>query len=220
MLSATDLTPDLSSGSPLEDDLHPEAELSSFEADLARLPSVASASLATEAAEKQADAERFTLVPSLAASATENLTNAAGFTGHEGYYELSINLNWTFDLTNFATIRSQDASAGIARASEERSRLAAGDAIHLEWRTVVANIERSRSARVASETAAHAADQARQRYEAGTAPLLDLLQAQRDAFGSEVTRIQADADLVNARVQLRLAAGQEPFKGRERWPVA
>jgi len=211
--SATGLTPDLSSVAPLQDDLHPEAELPSFEADLAELPSVASASLATEAAEKQADAERFSLVPSLNASATENLTNATGFTGHEGYYQLNVNLNWTFDLTNLASIRSRDASAGIARASEERARLAAGDAIHLEWRTVAANIERSRSARVASETAAHAADQARERYEAGTAPLLDLLEAQRDSFTAEVTRIQADADLVNARVQLRLAAGQDPFRG-------
>jgi outer membrane protein TolC len=42
----------------------------------------------------------------------------------------------------------------------------------------------------------------------GTITQLDLLQAQRDAFNAEVSRIQADADLVNARVQLRLSAGQ------------
>jgi len=41
----------------------------------------------------------------------------------------------------------------------------------------------------------------------GTITQLDLLQAQRDAFNSEVSRIQADADLINARVQLRLSAG-------------
>jgi len=42
---------------------------------------------------------------------------------------------------------------------------------------------------------------------AGTITQLDLLQAQRDAFNAEVSRIQADADLINARVQLRLSSG-------------
>jgi outer membrane protein TolC len=53
-----------------------------------------------------------------------------------------------------------------------------------------------------------ASEQARQRYQAGTATQLDLLQAQRDAFNADVARIQADADLVNARAQLRLSAGE------------
>jgi len=44
-------------------------------------------------------------------------------------------------------------------------------------------------------------------YRAGTATQLDLLQAQRDAFRAEVTRIQDDANLLNSRAQLRLAAG-------------
>ena len=57
------------------------------------------------------------------------------------------------------------------------------------------------------EAASHAATQARDRYRAGTITQLDLLQAQRDAFNAEVSRIQADADLVNARAQLRLASG-------------
>ena len=57
------------------------------------------------------------------------------------------------------------------------------------------------------EAAAHASLQARERYRAGTITQLDLLQAQRDAFNAEVSRIQADADLVNARAQLRLSSG-------------
>ena len=43
--------------------------------------------------------------------------------------------------------------------------------------------------------------------EAWSATQLDLLQAQRDAFQAEVTRIQTDANLINARAQLRLASG-------------
>ena len=45
-------------------------------------------------------------------------------------------------------------------------------------------------------------------YRAGTATQLDLLQAQRDAFRAEVTRIQNDANLLNARAQLRLSTGR------------
>jgi outer membrane protein TolC len=45
-------------------------------------------------------------------------------------------------------------------------------------------------------------------YQAGSATQLELLQAQRDAFQAEVTRIQDDANLLNARAQLRLSAGQ------------
>ena len=86
--------------------------------------------------------------------------------------------------------------------------LASRDSIHREWNTVVAGIARSRSARAGLTAARHAADQARERYRAGTITQLDLLQAQRDAFNAEVSRIQADADLVNARAQLRLSAGR------------
>ena len=57
------------------------------------------------------------------------------------------------------------------------------------------------------QVSSHAAAQARERYRAGTITQLDLLQAQRDAFNAEVSRIQSDADLVNARAQLRLSTG-------------
>jgi outer membrane protein TolC len=73
---------------------------------------------------------------------------------------------------------------------------------------VLANIAQSRSARAGRDASVHAAEQARVQYQAGTATQLDLLQAQRDAFRAEVTRIQNDANLLNARAQLRLAAGR------------
>lgn len=82
--------------------------------------------------------------------------------------------------------------------------------------SVRTNIARSRSARVQAQVSARAADLARNRYEAGEGTQLDLLQAQRDAFGADAGRIQADADLLNARAQLRVAAGEsllEPPQG-------
>ena len=94
-------------------------------------------------------------------------------------------------------------------------RLAARDAIHRQWETVAASIARSRSARAGRVAAAHAAQQAHDRYQVGTITQLDLLQAQRDAFAAEVARIQADADLVNARAQLRLAAGKSLLERNE-----
>jgi len=58
------------------------------------------------------------------------------------------------------------------------------------------------------QAAFQAAAQARTRYAVGNIAQLDLLQAQRDAFIADVNRIQADAELANARTQLRLASGR------------
>jgi outer membrane protein TolC len=205
--STSSVKPDVSTVAPLSDDLHPEPELSTFETGLAGLPAVAAASASTRAAEKQADAQRLTLAPLIAGTFTERGTNAAGFSGRNWSYQGALTATWSFDLSTVADIRVQDAAADAARARELRARLSAGDAIHREWNTVVAGIARSRSARAGREAAAHASAQARERYRAGTITQLDLLQAQRDAFNAEVSRIQADADLVNARVQLRLSSG-------------
>src|SRR6266850_6892123 len=206
--SVSSVTPDLSATVPLSDDLRPESNLATFEAGLARLPAVLTASANTRAAEKQADAQRLALAPTIAGNFTEFATNAPGFTGHDWTYQAALTLTWNLDLTSFADIRVQNAVVDAARAREMRAILSAGDAIHREWNTVLAGVARSRSARAGREAATHAAAQARERYRAGTITQLDLLQAQRDAFNAEVSRIQADADLVNARVQLRLSSGQ------------
>ena len=209
--SASAVKPDVSSVVPLSDDLHPEPELATFETGLAGLPAVAAASASTRAALQEADAQRLAFVPSIAGTFAERGTNAPGFTGHDWSYQAGLTLTWSLDLTKFADVRVQDAAASAARARELRATLSAGDAIHREWSTVAAGIARSRSARAGREAAAHAAVQARDRYRAGTITQLDLLQAQRDAFNAEVSRIQADADLVNARTQLRLSSGQSPL---------
>ena len=205
--SASGVEPDLSSVVRLSDDLHPEGNLDAFEGGLSRLPAVAAATASTNAAEKQADAQRLALAPSVAGSFTERGTNAPGFTGHEWSYQAAVTATWSFDLTNIADIRSQEAAVDAARARELRTVLSSRDSIHREWNTIVAGIARSRSARAGLEAARHAAAQARERYRAGTITQLDLLQAQRDAFNAEVSRIQSDADLVNARAQLRLSTG-------------
>jgi outer membrane protein TolC len=206
--SVTSITPDLSSAVELVDDLHPEPGLDTFEADLPRVPSVAAANAATRAAEKQADAQKLALLPSIKGSFTEFATNSPGFEPSNWYYQAALTASWAFDLTSVANIRSTNAAAAAARASEQRTRLNVGDGIHRYWNTVLANIAQSRSARAGRDASVHAAEQARVQYQAGTATQLDLLQSLRDAFRAEVTRIQDDANLLNARGQLRLSTGR------------
>ena len=144
---------------------------------------------------------------------TERATNAKGLSGREESWQGVVGLTWSFDLTTVAGIRSQEAAADAARAREQRARLAARDDVHRAWMTVGTAIARSRSARIQAEVSARASSLALERYQAGTATQLDLLQAQRDAFAADAARIQADADLVNARAQLRVAAGESLLEG-------
>src|SRR5882672_3895883 len=205
--SASNVRPDVSEAVPLIDDLHPEPGLSFFMNDVAALPSVAAATASSQAAAMEADARRLSLAPVIAGSFTGMGTSAPGFIGHDWSYQAALTATWSFDLTRIGDIKAQDAAVEATWARELRTTLAARDAIHREWNTVAAGIARSRSARVGRAAAVHAAEQARERYRAGTITQLDLLQAQRDAFNAEVSRIHADADLINARVQLRLSAG-------------
>ena len=169
----------------------------------------------TRADEQQVEAQRLAFVPTVAGSFTERGTSSPGFTGHELTWQAFLGLNWQLDFSNLSNIHSQDAFASAARARELRARLQARDAIHRQWETVSASIARDRSARAGREAAAHAAEQAKNRYQAGAVTQLELLQAQRDLFSADVARIQADADLINARAQLRLAAGNTLSKGKQ-----
>jgi outer membrane protein TolC len=204
--SASGVTPEEGSVA-LDDDLRAEPALATEESAVEQLPSVVAAVRTTRASEQLLDGQRLALLPVLAGSVAEHGTTAPGFTGHNWIWQAMLNLTWSLDLTNFGNIRVQEGASGAARAQELRARLAARDAIHRQWETVSASISRSRSARVGLEAASHAARSARDRYQAGAITQLELLQAQRDAFAAEVSRIQADADLVNARAQLRLAMG-------------
>lgn len=214
--TASELTPDVSAAPPLDDDLHEEPPLASFDGDLGHLPAVAAAAENADAAEQQASAQRFAFLPTVAGSFVERGTSAPGFIPHDWTWQAILGFNWALDFTLPANLHVQEAAAAAARAQELRARNAARDAIHRQWETVVAAIARGRSARAGRAAAAHAAEQARDRYQAGAITQLELLQAQRDLFAAEVSRIQADADLINARAQLRLAAGTTLLQSGER----
>ncbi|HEX4385282.1 MAG TPA: TolC family protein [Myxococcales bacterium] len=188
--------------------LDEEQPLNTFQANIENLPSLLAAKETTRSNEQLYDAQKLAFLPTLNATFSDHGTSVVGLTAtHAFQWQLIVALNWQLDFTTFANLHLQDATTQVARVREQRARLAAGDNIHREWATVQAGIVRSKSARAGQEAAAHAASQAHDRYEAGTITQLDLLQAQRDAFTADVTRIQADADLVNARAQLKLASG-------------
>jgi outer membrane protein TolC len=206
--STTSIVPDIASEVEVSDDLHAEPDLPLFEGELGNVPSVNAAAAATRAAQQQAAAQKFALLPTISFYFTEYGTNAPGFQPSSWFWQTGAGFTWSFDLTSVANIRSGDASAAAAQAQQTRTSLDAGDAIHRYWQTVRVGIAQSRSARAGRDAAVQAAEQARVQYRAGTATQLDLLQAQRDAFAAEVTRIQDDANLLNARGQLRLATGR------------
>jgi outer membrane protein TolC len=193
----------------LGDDLHTEPPLAEFLANAPLTPTVKSAALAREAAERTATAQALMLLPALIGSASERYTNATAFLGgHNEAYTLALSLVWAFDLGTPAGIRARNAEATAAAAREREAALVIGDAIFRAWSTIEADIARCRSARAQAAVSARAAEIARARYHSGVASQLDLIQADRDAFAAEAGRIQSDADLLNARLQLRLAAGQ------------
>jgi len=196
------------SGFP-EDDLHEEQPLAMWTGKTNALPSVQSAEARRVQAEESAHAAHSAWYPTVSASGQERFTNATAFVGgHTAIYLLQLSASWKLDTTIAPQIRAQNAAASAARANEDYARLLAEDAVFRDWQQIHADIESSRSARVQVAATQLAASLAEDRYKAGVATQLDVLQARQDAFSADVARIQSDADLAYARLALRLDAGQ------------
>lgn len=205
LASQTGVVADTGAGAALADDLHAEPSVDEFQATAPQTPAMRAATLERGAAERAATGQRLSLIPALTGAASERYTNAVGFLGgHHTAYAASLSLVWAFDFTTAPGIRARNAEAAAAQAREQQTRLAIGDAIFRTWSSIDAGIVRSRSARNQAAVSARAAEVARTRYRSGVGTQLELIQADRDAFAAEAGRIQADADLLNARAQLRL----------------
>jgi outer membrane protein TolC len=211
LFTASGLQPDVAGAAPLEDDLHAEPPLDQFKPVEGGTPAQQAAAANTRASQQQAQAAKLALVPTLSGSFTEHASNYAGFSGHDASFQAVAALNWQLDYTTFANMRLASANATASEQREIGVSLQTRDAIHNAWEAVQSALARSRSARVQAKVTSHAQDMARDRYLAGAATQLDVTTAERDAFSADVARIQADADLVNARLQLRLATGRSPF---------
>ena len=148
-------------------------------------------------------------LPTLGAFGLERFTNAVGF-GQSPYWALGVLLTWRLDFVALrdGSRRKSAASADVFAVREQRAYQTARDAIHDTWQQVRSYIARSRAARAQLVASRHAASLARDRYGNGTATQLDVVQADRDAFAADVSRIQADADLAYSRALLRIDAGR------------
>ena len=101
--------------------------------------------------------------------------------------------------------RSQEQIASLAA---ERARLVARDQIHSDWQRLNASLQKIQAAKAQVEAAERAAQVAKDRYAAGAATQIDVIQAERDLFGAEVAMIQARTDLGSARLSLRISSGR------------
>jgi outer membrane protein TolC len=208
LYSLSGLVAEPAAGFP-EDDLREEPALESWMGQASAAPAVKSARANRITAEESARAVKHEVLPTLAATAEEKLTNATAFNGgHGSVYLLQLAATWRLDTTISAQNRAQNAAAAVARANEDQARIAAEDAVFKDWQQIRADIDSARSARAQVKATQLAASLAEDRYESGVATQLDVLQAQQDAFSADVARIQADADLAYARLALRLDAGQ------------
>jgi outer membrane protein TolC len=196
-------------GELVSDDLHPEASLATF---LLRgneeTPALTAARLEAKAAERTADAQWYALAPSLAANATERITNATGFAGRAASYQLSATLTWRLDASTISAGEAQSAAKTIAALRRDKAERLQQDAVRDAYELVTAQLQNCRAARAETEANATALKLATDRYNAGTALQLDVLQASRQLFASEIARLQADADLAFARASLHLTAGK------------
>jgi outer membrane protein TolC len=190
-----------------EDDLHLEGSLEGWLARSSETPAVRAARHQREAAVENRKAAGQSLLPTLAGSAQERVTNASGFAGKYSTYQLQLVLAWRFDYGLLATRDAQSAALDAQLVRVERTERAAADATYEAFRRVEAGIAKSRASRVEEQTAARAAELSAARYEEGVATQLDVTQAQRDAFLAAAARIQSDAELAYARASLRLAVG-------------
>ena len=195
----------------LDDDLHPEAPLDSWLGGVEDLPDARLARAQIRAAQANQRASRAGLMPMLSARAQERITNAAGFS-KQAQWAVGITLTARFEVGAIHQARADRSRLRSSRARLEQTlrdqRLDIEDAHD----RVASALVKAEAARSEARSTRAALDVARSRYEGGTASQLEVVQALRDDFAAEATRIQADADLAYARMRLRLAAG-EPVEG-------
>lgn len=188
------------------DNVAAEAALAELEERVEQLPTVQAASKDADAARSVATGSRLGLVPMVSAQFTQRFTNATGFQGQAALYNAGINLAWRLDVPTFMGMQAQAAVEETALLGTERARLQARDQINSDWQKLQASLSKIDSARAQVEAAQRAAQVARDRYAVGAATQVDVIQAERDVFGAEVSQIQARTELATARASLRISS--------------
>ncbi len=191
-----------------QDALEAEPALDQLESKAETLPALKAAEADLAAAGNLTSLQKFTLIPNIGANFTERFTNATGFTGRFASYTFGVNLTWRLDGLSIVAPRVAEAQENVARLAIERSRLAARDQVHSDWQRIAAAITKVQATGTQVQAAQRASLLAKDRYEAGVATQIDVIQGERDVFSAEVSQIQAKTELASARASLRISTGQ------------
>ena len=189
-----------------EDDVTPEPALAELEARIDQLPAVQAADKDLQVTGRLATASRLAIVPIISAQLTERVTNATGFTGQATSYNAGISFAWRLDVPTFMGMQAQASNEQVASLATERARLQARDQINFDWQRLKAALIKVEAAKAQVEAARRATQVASDRYAAGAATQVDVIQAERDVFGAEVSQIQARTELATARASLRISS--------------
>lgn len=203
----TGLAPD-ARPAEVEDDMAPEPPLRDLEGTAANLPAVRAAREAQRAANIASDTAWTALLPVIGGYARESGSNAAGFQGANWSYAIGVNATWSLDFLRPAQIGTRAAQADIAAVRAERAAQQSETALFEAAERVEAERARLEAALAGVEASERAAEDARAQFEAGTGTQLDVIQADRDLFQAEVSRIRTVADLRAARLALRIRSGR------------
>ncbi|MEQ1565658.1 MAG: TolC family protein [Myxococcota bacterium] len=192
---------------PLELELLPEAELLDA-ADRDR-PELAAARARTAELRASTVGAALSYAPSVAATASEQLTNAPGFADAEASYRVGVEVDWLLlDVgARAAEVRRARAELAAAEAREREVRDTVRDEVHAAWLAAEAARSRVVAATRGAVVGRAAADETQARFQAGTTTWGEVIQAERDALNAEVVRIRSDGELALARLALLRAAG-------------
>ena len=189
-----------------EDNTAPEPALEELEKRITELPAVKASDKEAEAGKLAATGASLTLVPTVGANFTESVSNATGFTGQNAAYSLGLTATWRLDVPTVANIASASALANQAQLAAEKTRLQSRDQINADWQRFNAALIKIEAAKAQVAAAEKAAQVSRDRYAVGSATQIEVIQAERDLFSSELGQIQARTELATARASLRLSA--------------
>jgi outer membrane protein TolC len=190
-----------------DDDLQPEPPLEALWTRIDAAPAV-----------QQAEADRLRAgsvtrvawaqaAPTVAAQFTQRLTNATGFQATSALYNAGLTLQWRLDVATFQRIRANGSIESSAGLQAEKARIDLKNTIQQDWQRVAVSIEKVKASLAQKAASERAAALAKERYAAGVAGQVDVIQAERDLFSSSASHIQSRFELASARAILHLELG-------------
>ena len=174
-------------------------------------PELVSARLASLAAGARVDASRAAWLPTVAATASEVLTNYAGFTGRSSSYVAGLVATVPLDLGRWRTTSLRSAQAVSADAMVALARRRVKERLTIDRASADAAVPALEAALARADATALAARLILERFDAGAATSFEVVSARRDAFLARASVASARAALGAAHASLRLSAGLEPL---------